>query len=116
MFAYFLYFVVGGIVTTLIVALEQSGMRLLSGLAALFPVFTLTAYLFIGQTRGGAEVAQHSWLVLFGTLAAWVPYMIAVALLAPRFGTAKAIPAGLAVFIVCATAYLLAVQRNGWFR
>jgi len=113
---YFLYFIVGGAVTTLIVALEQSGYRLLSGLAALFPVFTLTAYLFIGQARGGAAVAQHSWLVLFGTLAAWVPYMVAVALLAPRIGTTKAVPAGLAVFIVCAAAYLFLVQRNGWFR
>ena len=114
--AYFLYFLVGGAVTTVIVALEQSGQRLLSGLAALFPVFTLTAYLFIGQTRGGAAVGQHSWLVLFGTLAAWVPYMIAVALLAPRIGPTKAISAGLGVFLFFASAYLVAVEKGGWFR
>ncbi|HTK59587.1 MAG TPA: GlpM family protein [Candidatus Baltobacteraceae bacterium] len=114
--AYLMYFLVGGTVTTLIVALEQSGQRLISGLAALFPVFTLAAYIFIGQTRGGAAVGQHSWLVLLGTLAAWVPYMVTVALLAPRIGTAKAIPAGLAVFLVCATGYLWLVDRNGWFR
>ena len=111
-----MYFVVGGAVTTLIVALEQSGQRLWSGFAALFPVFTLTAYLFIGQARGGVVVGQHSWLVLLGTLAAWVPYMVTVALLAPRIGPAKAIPVGLAVFLVCALGYLWLVDRNGWFR
>lgn len=114
--AYLVYFLAGGAVTTLIVGLEQSGHRLLSGFAALFPVFTLTAYLFIGQTRDGAAVGQHSWLVLLGTLAAWVPYMIAVALLAPRIGSAKAIPVGLGVFLVFALAYLALVERNGWFR
>lgn len=113
---YLVYFLTGGIVTTLIVALEKSDSRLLSGLATLVPVFTLVAYIFIGETRGGAAVSQHAWLVLFGTLAAWVPYMITVALLAPRFGPMKAVPIGLGVFIVLALAYLQVVKAFGWFR
>lgn len=113
---YFLYFMVGGVVTTLIVAFEQSGYRLLSGLGALLPVFTLTAYIFIGQTQGGAAVAQHSWLVLIGTLVAWVPYMITIAVLAPRFGSSKAIPAALGVFLLFAVPYLLLADRYRWFR
>ncbi len=111
-----LYFVVGGAVTTVIVTLEQSGLRILSGLATLVPVFTLVAYLFIGETRGGMAVSQHAWLVLSGTLISWVPYMVTVALLAPKVGPNKAIGSGLAVFFVLATGYLLIVQRLGLFR
>lgn len=113
---YALYFLVGGIVTTLIVTLEQSGHRLLSGLAALCPVFTLSAYIFIGETRGGAAVGSHSWLVLIGTLVSWVPYMITIAVLAPRIGSSRAIPVGLGVFLLFALPYLGLVEKYRWFR
>ena len=108
---YAIYFLTGGTVTAFIVGMERSGNRLLSGLATLVPVFTIIAYLFIGDAKGGAAVSQHAWLVLFGTLVAWVPYMIAVALLAPKIGPHRAIPVGLGVFFVCAFAYLAVVQR-----
>ncbi|HVW66253.1 MAG TPA: GlpM family protein [Candidatus Peribacteraceae bacterium] len=111
-----LYFVTGGVVTTLIVLLEESGYRLLSGLATLVPVFTLVAYFFIGETRGGAALREHGLLVLIGTLVSWVPYMITVIALAPHMGSAKAIAAGLGVFFVCAIIYLLLVQHFGWFQ
>ena len=111
-----IYFVTGGIVTTAIVLLEDSGYRLLSGLATLVPVFTLIAYLFIGESRGGKALSQHAELVLVGTLVSWVPYMLTVIVLAPRYSAYKSIGAGLAVFFVCATVFLLLVQRFGWFR
>lgn len=110
------YFLVGGTVTSVIVALEQSDHRLLSGLATLVPVFTVVAYVFIGDSRGGVAVSQHAWLVLVGTLVSWVPYMAAVALLAPRMGPHKAIPIGLCLFFALALAYLGVVNRYGLFR
>ena len=110
-----LYFFVGGAVTAAIVMLEKSDSRLLSGLATLMPVFTLVAYVFIGESKGGIAVSQHSWLVLVGTLVSWVPYMLVVALAAPKYGPHKAIPAGLAVFFACAVAYLSVVKRFGLF-
>ncbi len=106
---YLLYFLTGGIFTVLIVALEEHGSRLLSGFATLIPVFTLVAYFFIGQSKGGAAVGQHAWFVLIGTLISWVPYMTLVAYLAPRIGSKQAIAAGLAAFFVLAAIYLLAV-------
>lgn len=106
----FIYFLAGGTVTVAIVGLEQGGNRLLSGLATLVPVFTVVAYLFIGETRGGAAVGQHAWLVLFGTLASWVPYMITVGFLAPKLGSSKAVPIALAVFLACALSYLEVVR------
>lgn len=111
-----LNFIVGGTVTALIVGLEQSGRRTWSGLAALVPVFTVVSYLFIGASKDARAVSEHSKFVLVGTLVSWIPYMLAVALLAPRVGTNKAIGLGLGVFFVLATAYLGVVGRFGLFR
>ncbi|MDP1709354.1 MAG: hypothetical protein Q8L21_00505 [Candidatus Komeilibacteria bacterium] len=111
-----IYFVSGGLFTTLIVALEESNNRLLSGLATLIPVFTLVAYLFIGQTKGGAAVGQHAWFVLVGTLLSWVPYMLIVAYYSPSLGAHKAILIGLATFFVLALLYLAVVSRLNLFQ
>jgi len=116
MLDYLAYFLVGGAYSALIIGLERSGNRVLSGFATLVPVFTVTAYFFIGSTKGGAAVSQHAWLVLFGTLVSWVPYMIVVALLAPKIGSNKAIPAGLGVFLVLALAYLEFVKYHKLFQ
>jgi uncharacterized membrane protein (GlpM family) len=113
--SYLIYFLTGGIFTVLIVALEENGSRLLSGFATLMPVFTLVAYFFIGQTSGGKAVGQHAWFVLIGTLLSWVPYMIVVALLAPRAGSKIAILSGLATFFVFAAIYLLIVYHYHLF-
>jgi len=111
------YFLTGGIFTTVIVALEEADQRVLSGLATLVPVFTLVAYIFIGQgSGGGAAVGKHSWFVLVGTLVSWVPYMIAVAVLSPKIGANKGILAGLAVFFILALSYIAVVSRFKLFQ
>jgi len=104
--SYLVYFLTGGLFTALIVGLEESGWRLLSGYATLVPVFTLVAYVFIGESRGGAAVGQHAWFVLAGTIVSWVPYMILVATLAPRIGPKLAIVAGMTGFFILAGIYL----------
>jgi uncharacterized membrane protein (GlpM family) len=109
--SYSIYFLTGGIFTVLIVALEESGFRLLSGFATLVPVFTLVAYIFIGEASGGIAVGQHAWFVLAGTLVSWVPYMILVAYLAPKIGPKYAIATGLLGFFVCAAIYLVIVYH-----
>ena len=111
-----IYFVTGGVFTALIVALEESGQRTLSGLATLIPVFTLVAYFFIGESAGGAAVGQHAKWVLAGTLVSWVPYMLAVAYLAPKVGSQKAILAGLALFFVLALSYIAVASRLKLFQ
>ncbi len=113
--SYLIYFLTGGIFTALIVALEEHGSRLLSGFATLVPVFTLVAYIFIGESRGGAAVGQHAWFVLVGTIVSWVPYMILVAYLAPRIGSKYAIGVGLLGFFICAAIYLAVVYHYNLF-
>lgn len=113
--SYLIYFLTGGIFTVLIVALEENGSRLLSGFATLMPVFTLVAYIFIGQKSGGKTVGQHAWFVLIGTIVSWIPYMILVAYLAPRIGPKWGILAGLLGFFVLASIYLLIVYHYHLF-
>ena len=110
------YFMTGGVFTTLIVVLEESGHRTISGLATLIPVFTLVAYFFIGESAGGAAVGQHAKWVLAGTLVSWVPYMLAVAYLAPKIGSQKAILAGLALFFIFAFSYITVASRLKLFQ
>ena len=112
---YLIYFLTGGIFTVIVVALEENGSRLLSGFATLMPIFTLVAYIFIGQSKGGVAVGQHAWFVLIGTIVSWVPYMVMVALLAPRTGSRVAILSGLATFFICAAIYLLIVYHYRLF-
>ena len=116
LYSLIIYFITGGLFTAVIVALEESGHRTLSGLATLVPVFTLVAYLFIGQTAGGTAVSQHAKWVLVGTLVSWVPYMLAIAYLAPKIGSHKAILAGLAIFLVLALVYVAIASRLRLFQ
>lgn len=111
-----IYFLTGGLFTTLIVALEETNQRTLSGLATLVPVFTLVSYFFIGQLRGGTAVGQHAWFVLIGTILSWIPYMLAVAYLSPKIGPNKAILVGLAIFFILALLYLALVNHYKLFQ
>jgi len=111
-----IYFITGGLFTTLIVVLEESGIRFLSGLMALIPVFTLVSYIFIGQSQGGMAVSQHSQFVLWGTVVSWIPYMIAVAYLAPRIGPNKAIVFGMVVFFILAAIFVFVTSRYNLFQ
>jgi uncharacterized membrane protein (GlpM family) len=110
------YFITGGLFTAIIVTLEEAGQRTLSGLATLIPVFTLVAYLFIGQTAGANAVSQHAKWVLTGTLVSWVPYMLAIAYLAPKVGSHRAILAGLGIFFILALAYIAIANRLKLFQ
>ena len=113
---FFIYFITGGLFTTLIVYFEESNNRLLSGLMALIPVFTLVSYIFIGQSQGGLAVSQNAKFVLWGTIVSWIPYMIAVAYFSPKLGPNKAIVIGMIVFFVLATLFIGVVGRFHLFQ
>lgn len=87
-----------------------------SSVATLMPVFTLIAYVFVGETAGSTAVSQHAKWVLVGTLVSWVPYMLTVAFLAPRIGSRHAIAAGLAIFFVLALVYVNIASRLRLFQ
>lgn len=102
-----LYFFIGGSVTTLIVALEESGLPWLSYIATLFPVFTWISYLFIGTNSNGTAVVSNAKFVLIGTVVAWIPYMLSIIYFTPKLGVTKAILISIGVFLAIASAYVL---------
>lgn len=108
---YLLYFVGGGLITTVIVSLEESGMPVLSRLAALFPVFTWISYLFLGASETPQQIASHAKFVLSGTIVSWIPYMLSIICFAPRMGVYKAIAVSVLVFVVIALAFTYAYSR-----
>jgi len=111
-----IYFITGGVVTALIVSFEESSFRLLSGMMALIPVFTLISYIFIGQSAGDIAVSQHAKFVLWGTIVSWIPYMITVIYLAPKIGAHKAIGFGMLVFFVLATVFVVTTYHFNLFQ
>ncbi|VVB79624.1 Uncharacterised protein [uncultured archaeon] len=102
---YLLYFLTGGLITTAIVALEESGMPLISRLAALFPVFTWIAYLFIGEFGTAQQVVSHAKFVLIGTIVSWIPYMLSIIYFAPKIGVYKAIAVSILIFVIIALVF-----------
>lgn len=110
-----IYFLTGGTLTTLVVLLEESGFRFLSGLMVIIPVFSLISYIFIGQSEGGLAVSQHAKFVLWGTIVSWIPYMITVIYLAPRIGPNKAIIVGMLVFFVLAITFITVTSHYDFF-
>ena len=112
-----IYFLTGGIITVLIVLLEKSGYRLLSGLFTLMPVFTLVSYIFIGEGKGGGvAVGKHSQFVLIGTILTWIPYMVVIGYLAPKIGAPKAIAIGMGVFSILALIFVGVVDKFNLFK
>ena len=109
-------FLVGGTITTLIVGLEASHMRMWSGIAALAPVFTMVSYFFIGASQNSMAVSQHSKFVLVGTLVSWVPYMLVIAVTAPKLGSNRAIALGIVTFSVLAAVYAVTVEKFSLFK
>ncbi|MEM3369512.1 MAG: hypothetical protein QXZ69_00205 [Candidatus Micrarchaeia archaeon] len=105
LFNYLFYFVVGGLVVSIVVFLEESGYTLLSRIALLFPIITWVSYLFIGNFGTPQQVADSAKFVLFGTIVAWIPYMLSIIYLSPRLGVDHAILVALIVFIAIASIY-----------
>ena len=107
MYKYLFIFVLGGSITLAITYFQEAGFPLLSRLAALFPVFTWISYLFIGRGRDGSlEVSKHSLYVVLGTLFTWVPYMLVIHFLSPRFGATKTILIAIGIFLVLALIFI----------
>jgi len=109
---YLLYFVSGGVITTVIVSLEESGMPLFSRLAALFPVFTWISYLFLGQTESPQQIASHAKFVLTGTIVSWIPYMLSIIYFTPKMGVYKSIAVSVIIFCNYSINFLIRLLQN----
>src|SRR3989344_5641904 len=100
--AYLYAFLAGGAATVAITYFEFLNLPTLSGFLAIMPVATWVSYLFMdGGGISDELISKHALFVLFGTLVAWIPYMLTIYLLAPKIGGTKAVLAALLVFAFC---------------
>lgn len=93
-----------------IVYFELNGSPLLSRLAAIFPIFTSLAYLFIGRFSTDKAVASHALFVLLGTIFCWTPYMLAIYLLTPKIGSTWALVLAITIFLLLSVIFVEAYK------
>lgn len=106
MLEYFLYFIAGGSIVTLVVYLAKQGYPFLSGIALVFPSVTMLSFYFIGRTTGNVAVVESAKSALFATFIVWIPYVLVIVYLTPRFGVNSALAGGVLVFIILALIWI----------
>jgi hypothetical protein len=94
-----LYFLVGGLVVSLVTYLGSVGRGLLSAFVATFPHISLVTFLLI-YFNGGAEhtLSYAKGLLLFAP--SWLAYVAAFAVLLPRAGFWTALSGALGIFFL----------------
>ena len=97
---YFLYFLIGGSIVSLTVFLAKQGYPLLSGIALIFPSYTLLSFLLIGRNVGNAAVIESAKSALLCTFIAWVPYVLIIIYLTQKWGLNNALIIGVSIFLV----------------
>lgn len=93
------YFLVGGLVVSLVTYLGSTGKSLLSAFVATFPHITLVTFILI-YLNGGAEhtLPYARGLLLFAP--SWLAYVATFAMLLPRMGFWTALLGSLGVFFL----------------
>jgi uncharacterized membrane protein (GlpM family) len=96
-----LYFVIGGLVVSLVTYFGSQGKSQLAVFIAFLPATTLTTLItiYLGGGTGAAVSYARSMLIL---LPAWVLYVLGVIFLLPRLGLAVSMVVSVAVYVAAA--------------
>ncbi|MFQ5957413.1 MAG: DUF3147 domain-containing protein [Candidatus Brocadiales bacterium] len=106
---YLLYFLVGGIIVTLVSYFGGVRKSLLSSFIAMMPALSIITATFIYREAGAdATVSYAKGLILFSP--AWLCYIGAFIFLLPRVDIWKAVPISVLVYFVVAFITRLVVQ------
>ena len=94
-----LYFLVGGLVVSLVTYLGSTGRGLLSAFVATFPHISLVTFILI-YFNGGMEhtLSYAKGLLLFAP--SWLAYVAAFAILLPRTGFWTALSGSIGIFFL----------------
>lgn len=94
-----LYFLVGGLVVSLVTYLGSAGRGLLSAFVATFPHISLVTFMLIYFNGGPQNTLSYArGLLLFAP--SWLAYVAAFMLLLPRTGFWTALSGSLAIFFL----------------
>lgn len=94
-----IYFVLGGVITALVVHLGSSGRGTLSAFVATFPVLTALTFILISMEGSSADLCEYARGLLLFT-PAWIAYVLTVLFTFERIGVWQSIALGMAVYAV----------------
>lgn len=101
----------GAVVVVLIAALSRTRSFWIAGLVPLFPTFALIAHWIVGSTRPTRELRET---IVFGMLGVvpYLAYLLALYVLVARVRLAAALAASTGVWLLVASALVLAWARR----
>lgn len=94
-----IYFLLGGIITALVVHLGSSGRGTLSAFVATFPVLTALTFILISMEGSSADFCEYARGLLIFT-PAWIAYVLTVLITFERIGVWLSIALGMVVYAV----------------
>ncbi|HHT9120968.1 MAG TPA: DUF3147 domain-containing protein [Candidatus Hypogeohydataceae bacterium YC41] len=98
---YFLYFLLGGCIVTLVSYFGATKRTLLSSFIATLPCLSLATFILIYKEGGvGAAIAYGKGLILF--LPAWLCYVVMAIFLLPRWEMWKALSVAVMAYLIVA--------------
>jgi uncharacterized membrane protein (GlpM family) len=106
---FFLYFLVGGTVVTLISFLASIGKPQLAAFIGLIPSNTILTFIFTHREGGAKTTTEYARTMMWFT-PAWLLYVATVMWLLPKQGLYRSLGAGLAVFF--AASFLTSLLRQ----
>ena len=98
---YVLYFLIGGMVISVVTYFASHSRPLLAAFLANMPVITLVTFLTIYH-EGGQKVIVPYAKGLVMMMFPWLTYIFAIIFLTPRIGFLPALTTGLALYVVFA--------------
>ena len=98
---YLLYFIVGGIITSLVTYLANHAKSLLAAFVGTLPVITISTFLLIYFNTGQEAVVSYAKGLLI-MIVPWIVFILSVILLAPRIRFFYSLMIGLSLQIILA--------------
>lgn len=108
---YILYFIVGGIITSLVTYLANNAKDLFAAFIGTLPVITISTFLMIYINTGQEAVLSYAKGLLI-MIVPWIVFILSVILLAPKIRFFYSVMIGLFLQILLA---LLIMRKFGTF-
>lgn len=98
---YVLYFLLGGVIVSVVTYLAAQAKGLLAAFFANLPIITLITFLTIYSESGEKAVVSYAQGLII-MLFPWLAYIFSVMLLAPRLGVIPSLAVGLSLYLALA--------------
>jgi uncharacterized membrane protein (GlpM family) len=98
---YFLYFLIGGAVISVVTYFASHGRPIIAAFLANMPVITLVTFLTIYHEAGQKVIVPYAKGLIM-MLIPWLAYIFAIIFLTPRLGFLPSLTTGFTIYVVLA--------------